>query len=383
MRAVTVADPTTLPRIVPPVAMAIALAFFVVSCDSNDKNTPIDLGTQVQLIESSERVVVEDVSMERRAILVRIAPALPTDDCGRLLMVDFDGRIEVLADDIVMPFWIPNGNFAAFSPSGQEVAYVSNECPRGTWSLRVLSPGAGDPKTLAGSIDQIHAWPEETKIMFRKVDPDRTGVSLWQANPRTGALVEITSDSIVDVSRDGSTFVFFNVSFNATRGFLSTNVNTSSFEGSPTNTGWDGSAFSPDGSEYVYLAPPQAEQGFHLAVADLEAGTQRVILPAEELNALLALSVVGWVPTGRSVLVRGGESSVAHVIDTESLEQTTLPLEVPASSMFWQGPLMIYAGSGDVWAAISDDFSEPGLDARALREQIEAGFPAPLDLGQD
>ena len=50
MRAVTVADPTTLPRIVPPVAMAIALAFFVVSCDSTAEVTPIDLGTQVHII---------------------------------------------------------------------------------------------------------------------------------------------------------------------------------------------------------------------------------------------------------------------------------------------------------------------------------------------
>ena len=377
MPAVTVANSTTLPRIVPAVALSIALALLVLSCDSNDGDGRLDLRAHVQLIESSERVVLEDVSIERRAILIRVAPELRRDQCGRLLIVDFDGQIEVVADDILMPSTGDvRGNFAAFSPSGQEVAYVSNECQLGTWSLRVWSPGADESETLAGSVSVIWSWPEETKIIFGKVAADGAMVSLWEANPRTGDLVEITSDPVVSVSPDGSMFVFFD----ASSGALSTNANTNSFEGYIIYPDSDGSAFSPDGSEYVYLAPSQSERGFELAVADLEAGTQRVILPAEELNALLALSVVEWLPTGQSVLVQGNVDSPAYLIDTESFKQTDLSLEIPPSTMLWQGPLLIYAGGGELWVAISDDYTQPGLDARALSEQIKAAFPAPLDL---
>ncbi|MCH8065294.1 MAG: WD40 repeat domain-containing protein [Chloroflexi bacterium] len=373
MPAVTVADSTTLPRILPPVALSIALVFLVLSCDSNDGDGRLDLGAHVQLIESSERVVLEDVSIDRRAILIRVAPELRRDQCGRLLTVDFDGQIEVVADDILMPSTGDvKGNFAAFSPSGQEVAYVSNECQLGTWSLRFWSSGADESETLAGSVSVIWSWPEETKIIFSKVAAGGAMVSLWEANPRTGDLVEITSDPVVSVSPDGSMFVFFD----ASSGALSTNTNTNSFEGYIIYPDSDGSAFSPDGSEYVYF-------GLGLAIADLDAGTQRVILPKEELDALLSLTVVEWLPTGRSVLVQGGGDSVAYVIDTDSLEQTRLSLEVPASTMFWHGPLLVYAGGGELWAAISDDFSEPGVDARALSEQIKAGFPAPLDLERD
>lgn len=367
----------TLPSIVASIGLAIALALFLLSCDSQDGDIPLNLGAQVQLIESSGQVVVEDVSIDRRAILIRVAPEFSRDQCGRLLIVNFDGQIEVLADDVYMPFGGVTFNFAAFSPSGEEVAYVSNGCQLGPLSLRILSSGDGEPETLAGSVSVIRSWAEETKIIFGRVGAGDN--SVWEANPRTGDVAELTSDPVLAVSPDGSTFVFLEDS----TGILNTGEMTSSFEGIPTGTDTDGSAFSPDGSEYVYLALLRSDQGFELAVVDLDSGTQKTILPAAELNALLSTFVVEWVPNGRSVLVQGGGDSTAYVIDTDSLEQTRLSLGIPASSMFWQGPLLVYGGGGDIWATILDYSGERETDVRALSEQIRAGFPVPVDIGPD
>lgn len=358
------------------VTTAIVLSLVAMGCESGGDNAELRFSSHVLLFTSSDRVVLEDVSLARGEILFRVARRPLNDQCGRLIVVDFEGNLETIANDIVMPISGPvNGNFAAFSPTGEDVAYVKNGCELGPWSLQVLTPDA-PPNNLLDSVGVILGWTRESDLIVSRPPADGQERGLWQLVPRTGDVAEITSFR-AGASSDASTLVLLE---SPGRFALRTGSETISVAGLPTSAGSDGSEFSPDGSQYLYYATSQDGQSRDLAVVNIREGTQQVILPDAESTGQLPAGVVAWAPNGDVVLVQGWNTSDAYLLGVASGERVLVPLEVIANKVFWRGPVLFYGSSDAVWAAFFDASSEIGQGGSNLREQLNAAFSNPLDL---
>ena len=358
-------------------AAATAIGLVAVGCEAGVGDAELGLASHVQLLTSSDRVVLEDVSLTRGEILVRVARGPLNDQCGELIVVDFDGSVETLANDIVMPLTGPvNGNFAAFAPTSEDVAYVTNGCKLGPWSLRVLTPNAPQ-RNLLDSVGEIVGWNTEPDLLVsRRTAEEGAPASIWRVASTTADAAEVASGQILGASPDASTLVLAEGSGIALR----TGSEVYPLDGIPTSAGSDGSEFSPDGSKYLYYASSGDELFADLAVAGLTEKSQSVILPYGGNSNEYPAKVVAWAPSGEAVLVQGMNSPQAILIDVDTVERSLAPLQVSANRVFWRGTALIYGNSAEIWVAFTSEPSEDGNSTSELADQFRSAFPSPLDL---
>jgi hypothetical protein len=334
----------------------------------------------VLLAQSSDDLRIQDVSFETRQILIRIAPLGAL--CGKLVTVSVQGEATVLAEDVIS---YSENDTAEFSPAGDRVAYIARDCPRGESdrSLKVVDSAGGQAATIAEAIGSITVWTPTDRIMFSK-DTD-AGWRLWEVSPYGTDLREVTSEPVVDVSRDGTTFAYFTNEV----GLYLDAPGGDEFQALGCKVG-PGGYFSPDGRRYVFYGAAEAGwpgpgESFplNLVLADLEDRSRRMLLPEEVVSEIGLISAVQWSPNGEVLLLQSAveEPAYAILVDASMPQASVFSPDGLGPEFFWRGPLLVYhGGRGEIRAAVLDTGDVDEGEIEALRNHLRNAFPQPIVL---
>jgi hypothetical protein len=274
------------------------------------------------------------------------------DDRGRVKVVDRSGKVQTLSEE----FWAVEG--LAWSKDGQTLFFS------GVSGAVELQPRA---VTLQGAPSrQVLSVPDSLSVL--DVDHDGDWLAIKEqlrygvvAHPKGGSDIDLSwLDSCwgPSLSADGRTLLFTNG-----RGGGNYTVVTRRLDGSPITTLGEGNSygFSPDGAWVAAnIASPPG-----VVLYPTGAGTARHL----ELGPIEKVQYLQWFPDGKSLLIRGSESSG---VVREYREQATGGTPEPATPEGVAGLLkpdgtavLAQDGSGD-WKLYPLSEGEPSA-AHGLR----------------
>lgn len=249
----------------------------------------------------------------------------------RLVVSDYDGSHPATVysshDPVMSPAW---------SPDGEQLAYVAFDVYRGTSSVRVQNLATGNAKTIATGhgVNGAPAWsPDGSRIAYAKSVNGDTNVYSYNVN--TGQSRRLTNSGAIDTSPvfspDGS-----RIAFTSDRGGSPQIYLMSSNGGAAQRVTYDGQSnqrpdFSPDGQSITYVQ--NSANGFRIAVKDLNNNNVRIVSdgPLDDSPA--------FAPNGQAILYarQGGQNALATV-SVDGQAKSTLSQAGEVREPAW-GPL--------------------------------------------